>query len=151
MANGSILDAVIPGRGRRAAPRNDGVGCVASSSHSVARRRFLGSALGTTLGLLAPGATVSPAQDRSNALLAVAYEDSGQRIASDFIGLSYESASLAASDYFTPDNASILGLVRLLGPDGVIRIGGNTSERTVWNAEPIAPDAFAIWPASIDR
>jgi len=83
----------------------------------------------------------------------VAYEDAGRQIASDFIGLSYESAILVAADYFTPDNRSVLGLIRSLGPNGVIRIGGNTSERTVWRADTkaIASDSFVIAPASIDR
>ena len=47
----------------------------------------------------------------------------------------------------------MLGLIRLLGADGVLRIGGDTSERTVWRAgnEPAAPDSFVITPANIDR
>jgi hypothetical protein len=55
--------------------------------------------------------------------------------------------------YFTPNNASTLGLIRSLGENGVIRIGGNTSERTVWAADEKAPGpaSFAITPPSIDR
>src|SRR5262249_19195480 len=84
--------------------------------------------------------------------LAVSYEDPGQAIALDFIGLSYESAILARGDYFTPDNASTLGLIRSLGENGIVRIGGNTSERTVWagDANPTAAASFAITPANID-
>ena len=71
----------------------------------------------------------------------------------DFIGLSYESAILAGADYFTPNNASTLGLIRSLGESGVIRIGGNTSERTVWGADakPVRPAGLVIAPANIDR
>jgi hypothetical protein len=71
----------------------------------------------------------------------------------DFIGLSYESAILARGDYFTPGNASTLGLIRSLSKNGVIRIGGNTSERTVWVADrnPAGPTSFVITPANIDR
>jgi len=71
----------------------------------------------------------------------------------DFIGLSYESAILASGDYFTPENPSALGLIRSLGENGVIRIGGNTSERTVWGADrrPVGPASFVITPANIDR
>ena len=85
--------------------------------------------------------------------LAVSYEDPGQAIALDFIGLSYESAILAGADYFTPNNASTLGLIRALGENGVIRIGGNTSERTVWgvDAKPVGPASLVIAPANIDR
>jgi hypothetical protein len=74
-------------------------------------------------------------------------------IPSDFVGLSYESAILAPGNYFAPDNASVLGLISLLGQDGVIRIGGNTSERTVWRADakPGQHEEIVITPASIDR
>jgi hypothetical protein len=130
---------------------NDSVQLDQKHDRTDERRRFLRSALGAAVGLLAPGTTNNWAQANPHALLAVAYEDSGQRIASDFIGLSYESAAVAAGTYFSPDNASVLGLVRLLGRDGVIRIGGNTSERTAWNSESNASDRFAIRPASIDR
>jgi hypothetical protein len=139
--------------GRQTTVVPPGFGCFDETSCSIERRRFLSSAVSTAVGFLAPGSRTSGAQIDVSALLAVAYEGRGQLIASDFIGLSYESAILAAGDYFTPDNASVLGLVRLLGPNGVIRIGGNTSERTVWwaNGKPIASDSFMIRPASIDR
>ena len=97
------------------------------------RRSFLLGATGVAVGMLARRA--SPAQSRLR--LGVAYEQAGQLIASDFIGLSYESAILAAGDYFTPENGSTLGLIRALGDHGVIRIGGNMSERTIWNADTI--------------
>jgi len=87
------------------------------------------------------------------ARLVVDYEGPGRLVAADFVGLSYESAILADGDYFTPDNGSLLGLIRTLGDNGVIRIGGNTSERTVWQVEPRPPpaDSFVVTPASVDR
>ena len=48
-------------------------------------------------------------------------------------GSANEFALLASSDYFNPRNLSVLGLLRRLGTNGVLRIGGNTSERTVWS------------------
>jgi hypothetical protein len=120
-------------------------------SQSIGRRRFLGGVAGTTLGLLACG--TGRAQTGADARLVVSYGDAGAPLAPDFIGLSYESAALVAGDYFTPDNASVLGLIRALGDSGVIRIGGNTSERTVWGSQggPTASDGLVITPASIDR
>ena len=117
----------------------------------VKRRSFLIGAAGTAVGVLTP--RTSREQFGIGARLAVSYEDAGQAIAPDFMGLSYESAILAAGDYFTPDNASTLGLIRSLGENGVIRIGGNTSERTVWGADakPAAPASFVITSANIDR
>jgi hypothetical protein len=79
-------------------------------------------------------------------------ESTGTLIPADFIGLSYESALLTSSDYFTPRNPSVFGLLRTFGTSGVLRIGGNTSERTVWStagsSSPI--ERFLITPAAID-
>jgi hypothetical protein len=120
----------------------------------IARRGLLRGVAAAAAGLLARSR--ARAQVEANALLTVDDRDAGRPIAPDFVGLSYESAILAAGDYFTPDNASVLGLIRRLGPNGVLRIGGNTSERTVWRAEAApaaaaAPGSLVITPASIDR
>lgn len=115
------------------------------------RRSFLAGLSSAAVGL---GARASArAQAGISTAAMVAYDGAGTDIPPDFIGLSYESAILAGGDYFTPDNASVLGLIRRLGPDGVVRIGGNTSERTVWRPrdEPAPPGSFVITPASIDR
>jgi hypothetical protein len=114
------------------------------------RRRFL-------LGLAGGGAALiarASAQDGPAAVrLAVDYEDAGRPIARDFIGLSYESAVVAANDFFTADNRTLLRLLRTLGPEGVLRIGGNTSERTLWRTQdtPAPPENFVITPFAIDR
>jgi hypothetical protein len=120
----------------------------------IARRGLLRGAAAAAAGLLVRGG--ARAQADADALLTVDDRDAGRPIAPGFVGLSYESAILAAGDYFTPDNASVLGLIGRLGANGVLRIGGNTSERTVWRGEgaptaPAAPGSFVITPASIDR
>jgi Glycosyl hydrolase family 79 C-terminal beta domain len=121
------------------------------NSYSIRRRHLLSGVASTAAALLT--GRVSCAQADASALLAVSYEDAGRSIPSDFIGLSYESASLAGGNYFAPDNASVLGLIGALGRDGVIRIGGNTSERTVWRAQSKSSGSedIVITPASIDR
>jgi hypothetical protein len=113
------------------------------------RRSFLLGTAGAAVSLLAPRS----GRAQSALRLGVAYEDPGQAIAPDFIGLSYESAILAAGGYLTPENSSTLGLIRSLGGNGVIRIGGNTSERTIWNPDAMSPSptAVAITPRNIDR
>jgi hypothetical protein len=115
------------------------------------RRRFLVAAAATAASLLTPD--TSRSQSDTGLHLAVSYEDPGQAIALNFIGLSYESSILASGDYFTPNNASTLGLIRALGENGVIRIGGNTSESTVWGADakPVRLASLVIAPANIDR
>jgi hypothetical protein len=121
------------------------------ASHAMARRRFLGGATSAALGLFA--GRPARAQTGAEVRLVVSDADPGVPLAADFIGLSYESAVLVAGDYFAPDNRSVLGLIRSLGGNGVIRIGGNTSEHTVWRSQsgPAASGDFVISPASIDR
>src|SRR5215475_4630514 len=114
------------------------------------RRRFLHGLAGGGAALIARAfAQDGPATAR----LAVDYENPGRAIASDFIGLSYESAVVAANDFFTADNRTLLRLLRTLSPEGVLRIGGNTSERTVWRTQDTQerPENFVITPFAIDR
>jgi hypothetical protein len=123
--------------------------CVSKPTVSMDRRSVLNGLVGTAFAFLEPGCNRETVLDAS---LIIDDADAGRLIPSDFIGLSYESSILASGDYFTPDNASVLGLIRSLGDNGIIRIGGNTSERTVWRPEgkPGADD-FEITPANIDR
>jgi hypothetical protein len=111
----------------------------------LGRRAFIG---GLTAALLA-----SPAHAQVDAArVTIDYQDAGRPLAPDFIGLSYESAILNPGTYFSPENAALIALMRALGDTGVLRIGGNTSERTVWEpAGAGAPDAIVITPAAIDR
>src|SRR5258708_1501969 len=114
------------------------------------RRRFL-------LGLAGGGAARlgrESAQDGpAMAWLSVDYEDGGRTIAGDFTGLCDVSASVGANDFFTADNRTLLRLLRTLGSEGVLRIGGNTSERTLWRTQdaPAPPENFVISPFAIDR
>jgi hypothetical protein len=112
------------------------------------RRSFLALA-GSTL--LARGSART--ETAAPASITIAYEDPGRAIARDFIGLSYESALVASPDYFTPENYSLLGLIRALGARGILRIGGNTSERTAWEAGVAeqAPGRYVITPEAVDR
>jgi len=114
------------------------------------RRRFLVGLAGGGAALAGPAfAQDAPATAR----LSVDYENAGRAIARDFIGLSYESAVVAANDFFTADNRTLLRLLRTLGSEGVLRIGGNTSERTLWRTQDAsAPrENFVITPFAIDR
>jgi hypothetical protein len=112
------------------------------------RRRFRLSLAGGGAALVAPASAQDPPP-----VAHVDYEDVGRTIASDFIGLSYESAVVAANDFFTADNRTLLRLLRTLGSEGVLRIGGNTSERTLWRTQDTAAprENFVITPSAIDR
>lgn len=50
------------------------------------------------------------------------------RIPADFTGLGYEISSVAVPGLLNPANHHYIQMVRTLGPRGVIRIGGNTSD-----------------------
>jgi hypothetical protein len=73
----------------------------------------------------------------------------GNPIPADFCGLSYESAVLSDPTFFAPDNTELIGFFSRLGESGALRIGGNTSEYSVWNpmdqmvpkaSPPLGPD-----------
>jgi len=66
----------------------------------------------------------------------------GHTIPPDYTGLSYEQAQMANPNYFSGANTQLAGFLRTLGRQGVLRIGGNTSEYTFWNrhAKPTAAD-----------
>ena len=88
----------------------------------------------------------------TNASVAVGYDQPGNAISENFIGLSYESAVLASAKHLSPGNLSVVGFIRGLGPGGVLRLGGNSSERTVWRDTSARPEveSFVITPAAID-
>ena len=85
---------------------------VSKRAASMDRRSFLSGLVGTALGSLEPGCSPEILLDAS---LTIDNDDAGRLIPPDFIGLSYESSILASGDYFTPGNASVLGLIRSLG------------------------------------
>jgi hypothetical protein len=82
--------------------------------------------------------------------IAIHTERPGLTVPADFTGLSYESAQLAHPQFFSPANHELVGLVKRLSPEGVLRIGGNTSEFTVWTpqAGASADRSFAEPPSA---
>ena len=95
----------------------------------MSRRSLLCTLAGIAASPYASRAGVGPYAPAS---VAVGYDEPGRAISENFIGLSYESAVLASPEYLSPGNRSVAGLLRGLGARGVLRLGGNTSERTVW-------------------
>lgn len=96
-------------------------------------RRFL--TIGFVAGLLAfpaftlAGQTVRIQIDTSREL---------GNIADDFLGFGYETSAVAQAGFFTADNARMIRLYRNLGPNGLIRIGGNVSDHTRFIPDGIA-------------
>lgn len=61
--------------------------------------------------------------------------DSNKKLATmpqDFLGLSYESAQLADPAFFSASNTTLVSAFRELCPQGVLRLGGNLSDVTLW-------------------
>jgi hypothetical protein len=56
-------------------------------------------------------------------------------IPTDFMGLGYETSSVAVPGLLSADNRRYVQLVRNLGPQGVIRVGGNTSDFSSYRAD----------------
>jgi hypothetical protein len=63
------------------------------------------------------------------ATLSIDQSSKGTPVAPNFAGLSFETALLSQGSLLTAANRSLVSLVRSLGPQGVIRLGGNTSDR----------------------
>jgi hypothetical protein len=76
------------------------------------------------------------------ASLAIDHTTSLAKVPLDFMGLSYESGQLAYPDFFSAQNAALIDIFRRLSPAGVLRLGGNLSEFTIWSeTEPaISPE-----------
>jgi hypothetical protein len=71
----------------------------------------------------------------SELTLSVDMKKPGATMPRDFTGLSYESAQLGHPDVFSAETTSLIGLFQRLGPQGVLRIGGNTGEYTTWSSD----------------
>lgn len=65
------------------------------------------------------------------------------------VGLSWEKAQLSTS-LFSSSNTSLVTLFKNLGP-GVMRIGGSSVDRTMWNASGGGLTAGYVAPADVDR
>jgi hypothetical protein len=95
-------------------------------------------------------------------------DPAGTEIPLTMTGLSYELAQLSDPRFFAATNPDLVRYLRLLGPNGVLRLGGNTSEFCWFKSDASTPEPklhvppgdldanwmphrlFAIEPAAID-
>src|ERR1700677_681197 len=61
-------------------------------------------------------------------------------IPSDFMGLGYEITTIASPDVLSGHNHTYVQLVKNLGRKGVIRVGGNTSDFSSYDAHGTPQD-----------
>jgi hypothetical protein len=128
------------------------------------RRRFLRNS--ATASALAVPAVRAFAQVTPAATLKLHSGEHGPTIPSNFVGLSYEIEELKNPVFFSAENTGLIAQFRALAPNGVLRLGGNTSDVGWWKptpsstapemnirntgvGEPNAKLAYAITPQAI--
>jgi hypothetical protein len=94
------------------------------------RRRFLVTSAAAASSLRAFAAPAKPAA------LTIHADKPGPVIPTNFIGLSYETQQLSDPTFFSPQNTGLIAQFRELSPNGVLRIGGNTSDVGWWKPTP---------------
>jgi uncharacterized protein (TIGR03437 family) len=65
-----------------------------------------------------------------------------------FAGLSYEKSQMA-NPFFSPQNADAIGLFKLIGPS-LLRIGGNSVDKTTWTPSGRGRTSGQVAPSDID-
>jgi Glycosyl hydrolase family 79 C-terminal beta domain len=94
----------------------------------VNRRRFLWQG-GSVAAAAVAWRAVRGAAEAAAPLEVTLREDAAMPVVpADFTGLSYELAQLTDANFFSAKNRELVGYFRLLSGNGVLRLGGNTSE-----------------------
>ncbi|WP_233842566.1 hypothetical protein [Dyella sp. 2HG41-7] len=107
------------------------------STFEPGRRTLLkASMLLPVAGVLSNSAVFAGETAKSGAVqasFAIKPDGKGRVVSDSLASLSYETGLLADPTFFSPDNHSLIALLRELNPHGVLRIGGNTSDVTTWS------------------
>jgi hypothetical protein len=104
----------------------------------VDRRSFLIRA--GALASLNSFQSVLHADDAVPVELTVTEDSSVPEVPLAYTGLSYELAQLTDPHFFCAENHDLVAYFRLLSPNGVLRIGGNTSEFCWFKANASTPE-----------
>lgn len=107
------------------------------------RRRFIAGSLGAA-ACLSKGFAAASAPEVS---VQVNTRETLGAIPPNFLGLGYETSSVAIPGLLSATNRTYVQLVRNLGPEGVIRIGGNVSDYSSFsprNKAVSAPKATVV-------
>ncbi|WP_158750362.1 glycosyl hydrolase family 79 C-terminal domain-containing protein [Acidobacterium sp. S8] len=122
------------------------------------RRTFLtglASATACTVSQKAFG-TLSPATLSGNNTIPIHFDPAKTlgSVSANFVGLGYEISSVSAPGLLSAANRSYVQFVRTLGANGVIRIGGNTSDYSSFDphGQPISsPKASVVTEANLEE
>jgi hypothetical protein len=99
------------------------------------RRQFLSSAAFTIAA-----ARLTAQSANAHATLSIPAHAAGPRVPTDFVGLSYEVQQLVDLSFFSPANTGLVNSFKEISPNGVLRLGGNTSEFEYWKPTPDSPE-----------
>ena len=119
------------------------------------RREFLANSIAvlSVVGKSSPGATMNAVGQVKPIRLNVDPERVLGIIPPDFMGLGYEISSVARPGLLSAKNHAYVQFVRVLGSQGVIRVGGNTSDYSTFTpaGRPVsAPMATLVNKAVIE-
>src|ERR1700744_1592747 len=114
-----------------------GVGLVWTPMKILTRRRFLSSA---ALTLAASQLRSQTSAGAAQATLTIPPEAEGAAMPADFVGLSYEVQQLTDPHFFSAANTGLVAQFKALSANGVLRLGGNTSEFEYWKPTPDSPE-----------
>jgi len=102
--------------------------------NEISRRRFLATAAMSVV------ATRLQAQGTAQVTLTIPAEADGPHMPVDYVGLSYEVQQLLDPAFFSGQNAGLILAFKALSEQGVLRLGGNTSEFEWWKPAPDAKE-----------
>jgi hypothetical protein len=105
------------------------------SEQRVTRRYFL-----ATGAMAAAAARLRGQTSGERVTLEIPAEADGPQMPADFVGLSYEVQQLTDPDFFSAKNAGLVRAFRELFSNGVLRLGGNTSEFGYFKPTPDSPE-----------
>ena len=101
----------------------------------LSRRQFLSSA-----AFAVAAARLNAQSASTHATLSIPPQAAGPHVPADFIGLSYEVQQLVDPGFFSPKNTGLVNSLKAISPQGVLRLGGNTSEFEYWKPTPESPE-----------
>jgi hypothetical protein len=103
---------------------------------TISRRKFIAAAACTA------AATRIGAQSRSEVKVTLTLPASanGPHMPTDFVGLSYEVQQLVDPTFFSASNTGLIREFKALSSNGVLRLGGNTSEFAYWRPTKKSPE-----------
>jgi hypothetical protein len=104
------------------------------------RRQFLSSAAITIAAARLTAQSANEQGTAAHATLSIPAQATGPHVPTDFIGLSYEVQQLVDLSFFSPANAGLVNAFKAISPNGVLRLGGNTSEFEYWKPTPDSPE-----------